>query len=106
MNNQKFVNVQMILKENHTLMTKFEISLFYRNNNDDNLEEETAVYTIKGSDQQWLDTILEQDTDWEVVTLTIDNYINDVCEKKNFSKILYSNINHHEVTPQIITLAG
>ena len=90
----------MILKENHIVMTRLEISLWYRNNNDDTLEEETAVYTIKGSDQPWLDTILEQDTEWDVVTLTIDNYINEVCEKKNFSAILYSKTDHQEIIPQ------
>lgn len=71
------------------------------------LEEEIAVYTIKESwDQLWLDTALEQDPGWSLQQLTINEFISDVCEKENFPKLLYTQSTHHEVIPQIITVAG
>ena len=72
-------------------------------------DENMAVYTIKeGWDQNWLDTYLDQnsDEDWELLPLSIDEYLLDVCSAQNFTKILYSKSTHHEVIPQIITLAG
>jgi len=70
-------------------------------------KDEAAVYTLKGnSDQLWLETALEQDPEWEVVPLTIDEYLSDICEKEKFPKILYSKPEHHEVIPQLITIAG
>ena len=72
-------------------------------------DENMAVYTIKeGWDQNWLDTYLDQNSeeDWELLPLSIDEYLLDVCSAQNFTKILYSKSTHHEVIPQIITLAG
>ena len=69
--------------------------------------EEIAVYTIKESwDQLWLETAVDYDSEWELLPLTIDEYLSDVCEKENFPKILYSKTTHHEVIPQLITVAG
>ena len=41
-----------------------------------------------------------------MVTLSIDEYLSDVCEKEKFPKIIYSKETHHEVIPEIITIAG
>ena len=79
--------------------------LMNRNNGND--PEETAVYTIKNSwDQLWLNTAMEEDPEWELLNLTFDEYLSDVCEKENFAKILYRKSIHHETIPQIITVAG
>ena len=70
-------------------------------------QEEVAVYTIKESwDQLWLDTALTYDPDWNVTTVSIEEYVSDICEKENFSRIFYSKSMHHEVIPQIVTIAG
>ena len=70
-------------------------------------ENDDAVYSIKeGWDQNWLETALEFDPDWEVLSLSINEFLVDVCEKENYPKILYSKSNHHEIVPQIITMAG
>ena len=83
--------------------------LMNRNNNEEyeDEEDEIAIYTIKENwDQLWLDTALNQNPGWDVVPMAVDEYLNDICEKENFTKILYSKSIHHEVIPQIITLAG
>ena len=70
-------------------------------------EEETVVYTMRESwDQVWLDTVLEKDPDWIMVNMDIDTLLSDLCEQEDFPKILYSKAVHHEVIPQIVTLAG
>jgi len=70
-------------------------------------EEETAVYTLKdGWDLEWLDTALEQDPGWNVINIDKDPFLNYVCATKNFSKLIYSKERHHEIIPQLITLAG
>ena len=70
-------------------------------------EEEVAVYTIKsGWDQQWLETTIEQDEAWNMISLDITEFLADICEKKNFPKLVYSKESHHEVIPEIITVAG
>jgi hypothetical protein len=80
--------------------------LMNRKSGEDTLEE-TAVYTIKESwDQEWLDTTLEYDPFWILFPLTIEEFLSDVCERENFPKIMYSKSTHHEVIPQIITVAG
>ena len=69
--------------------------------------EETAVYTLKGSwDQEWLDTTLQYDPLWILYPLTVEEFLSDVCEREQFPKIVYSKSTHHEVIPQIITVAG
>ena len=78
-----------------------------KSSNGEDMLEETAVYTLKGSwDQEWLDTTLEYDPDWILFPLTIEEFLSDVCEREQFPKILYSKSAHHEVIPQIITVAG
>ena len=70
-------------------------------------EEETVVYTMRESwDQVWLDTVLEKDPEWIMVNMDIDTFLSDLCEQEDFPKILYSKAVHHEVIPQIVTLAG
>jgi len=70
-------------------------------------EEEIAVYTLKDHwDPLWLDDTLEQDPEWDLLPLSINEFLTDVCEKENFAKILYSHSRHHELIPQIITIAG
>merc|ERR1711936_1531754 len=70
-------------------------------------DEEVAVYSLKDSwDQLWLDTVLEQDPDWVLLPLTINEFLSDVCEREKFPKLLYSKSTHHEMIPQIITVAG
>ena len=77
------------------------------NRNTDTDPEEVVVYTIRESwDKLWLETALEYDPEWEMVTLSIDEYLFDVCEKEKFPKIIYSKETHHEVIPEIITIAG
>ena len=72
-----------------------------------NGENDNAVYTIKeGWDQNWLETTLEYNPEWDVSFLSINEFIIDVCEKENYPKILYSTSMQHEIIPQIITLAG
>merc|ERR1711970_720850 len=61
-------------------------------------DEEVAVYSLKDSwDQLWLDTVLEQDPDWVLLPLTINEFLSDVCEREKFPKLLYSKSTHHEV---------
>ena len=72
-------------------------------------EGEDAVFSLKsGWDSKWLDTALElHPGDWETVeTLTAAQFISGVCASQNFPKILYSKTWHHEILPQLITLAG
>jgi len=77
------------------------------NRNTDTQPEEVAVYTIKDSwDELWLGTALDFDPEWDLQNLTIAEYLGDVCEKEQFAKIIYSKTVHHELIPQIITLAG
>ena len=65
------------------------------------------VYTMRESwDQVWLDTVLEKDPDWTMVNMDIDAFLSDLCEQEEYPKILYSKEMHHEVIPQIVTLAG
>ena len=76
-----------------------------RNNGTD--PEEVTVYTIKESwDKLQLETTLEYDPEWELLTLSSDEYLSDVCEKENFPKIIYSKETQHKVIPEIITIAG
>ena len=68
---------------------------------------EDAVFTMKeGWDTNWLDTALELHPDWQVETLSAADFISGVCASQNFPKILYSKETHHEIIPQLITLAG
>lgn len=77
------------------------------NRDDGTGEEEVAVYTIRESwDKLWLETAIEYDPELELFPLTIAEYLSDVCEKQNFPKIVYSKELHHEVIPEIITVAG
>ena len=70
-------------------------------------EGEDAVFSLKeGWDSKWLDTALEFQPDWEVETLSAPEFISGVCAGQNFPKILYSKTWHHEIIPQLITLAG
>jgi len=72
-----------------------------------NTDEETAVYSMKESwDQLWLDTALQQDADWELLPLTSSEFLADICARENFAKLLYSKELHHEIIPQLITVAG
>ena len=76
-------------------------------NNGTGTKEQTAVYTIKERwDQLWLQTALEQDPSWELVVLPSSDFLADVCARQNFSKLLYSKERHHEIIPQLVTLAG
>ena len=38
--------------------------------------------------------------------MDIDTFLSELCEQQDFPKILYSKTIHHEVIPQIVTLAG
>ena len=70
-------------------------------------EDEIAVYTLKeGWDVEWLETAMEQDPTWEQTVLPKEQFINEVCAARNFPKLLYSKDLHHEIIPQLITLAG
>ena len=70
-------------------------------------EDDSAVYTIKDSwDLKWLDTALEQDPDWEVLSLPSAQFLAEVCAEKNFAKLLYSKERHHEIIPQLITIVS
>merc|ERR1719244_1338750 len=72
-----------------------------------NRDQELSVYTLMEAwDQAWLDTTLGQDSDLDLLPLSIDEFLLTVCEQQNFAKILYSKSVHHEVIPEIITLAG
>ena len=72
-----------------------------------NGENDDAVYTIKeGWDQNWLDTTLEYNPEWDFSILSIDEFLLDVCEKENYPKILFDKYSQHEIIPQIITIAG
>ena len=72
-----------------------------------NRDGEDAVFTMKeGWDTNWLDTALELHPDWQVETLSAADFISGVCASQNFPKILYSKTWHHEILPQLITLAG
>ena len=52
--------------------------------------EEVVVYTIRESwDKLWLETALEYDPEWEMVTLSIDEYLSDVCEKESCQCSIY-----------------
>ena len=66
-----------------------------------------SVFTIKESwDKLWLDTALEADTELEPQTLSIDGFLIEVCETLKFPAIIYSKDTHHELIPEIITIAG
>ena len=68
---------------------------------------EDAVFSLKeGWDSLWLDTALEFDPDWEILNLSASDFISGVCAAMKFPKILYSKETHHEILPQLITLAG
>ena len=70
-------------------------------------EDEIAVYTLKGGwDVEWLETAMEQDPTWEQTVLSNKQFINEVCAARNFGKLLYSKELHHEIIPQLITIAG
>ena len=70
-------------------------------------EDEIAVYTLKeGWDVEWLETAMEQDPTWEQVVVPNKQFVNEVCAARNFPKMLYSKELHHEIIPQLITLAG
>ena len=70
-------------------------------------EDEVAVYTLKeGWDVEWLETAMEQDPTWEQVVVPNKQFLNEVCAARNFPKMLYSKELHHEIIPQLITLAG
>jgi len=66
-----------------------------------------TVFTIKESwDKLWLETALEADTELEPQTLSIDGFLVEVCETLKFPAIIYSKDAHHELIPEIITIAG
>ena len=70
-------------------------------------QEEIAIYTMKDNwDKLWLDTILDIEADWELVPFTVMEYLEQVCDKQGFQKIIYSKEAHHELIPEIITVAG
>merc|ERR1719244_45967 len=72
-----------------------------------NRNEELAVYTMRDNwDQLWLQVALEKDPELDLIPLGNDEFLLSICEKQNFGKILYSKSTHHEVIPEIITLAG
>jgi hypothetical protein len=76
-------------------------------NNGSTGEEETAVFTIKESwDLLWLETAQEQDPGWELLTIPSSEFLSEVCAQQNFPKLLYSKELHHEIIPQLITIAG
>ena len=67
---------------------------------------DTAAYTLKSSwDVQWLETAQAEDPGWEVVTMPALEFL-ELCATHNFPKLLYSKEVHHEIIPQLITIAG
>ena len=65
-----------------------------------------STYTIKdGWDDAWLELGLGM-VPGKMVNLTTEEYLMTVCEQEKFGKLIYSKTEHHEVIPQIITLAG
>ena len=65
-----------------------------------------AVYTIKdGWDEQWLATALDL-VPGEIVNVPLKEFLEFLCEQEKFGTLIYSKSEHHEVIPQIITLAG
>ena len=65
-----------------------------------------STYTIKdGWDDVWLELGLGM-VPGKMVNLTTEEYLMTVCEQEKFGKLIYSKTEHHEVIPQIITLAG
>ena len=77
------------------------------NRKDETNAGEIAVYTLKdGWDVEWLETAMEQDPSWEQTVLPNKQFVNEVCAARNFPKLLYSKELHHEIIPQLITIAG
>ena len=77
------------------------------NRKDETNAGEIAVYTLKdGWDVEWLETAMEQDPSWEQTVLPNKQFVNKVCAARNFPKLLYSKELHHEIIPQLITIAG
>ena len=60
----------------------------------------------EGWDEQWLETALEYDPDLVPVNWLAEAFLNDVCGQFSFNKLLYNKTVHHEIIPQLITLAG
>ena len=68
---------------------------------------DNGVFTLKESwDDQWLTTALELEPDWNIDIITASDFISGACAGQGFKKILYNSSDHHEVIPQLITLAG
>ena len=66
-----------------------------------------VVFTLKeGWDTQWFETALEYDPSLEPESLSSQVFLETVCSSYNFPKIIYSKELHHEIIPQLISLAG
>ena len=66
-----------------------------------------VVFTLKeGWDLEWLDMALTNDPGLEVEHMSSDQFLQTICSTYSFPKIVYSKERHHEIIPQLITLAG
>merc|ERR1719348_860190 len=71
------------------------------------VDGEESVFTIReGWDAEWLDTAMDLDNGLEPVYVSASEFLTDYCALENYPKILYSKETHHEIIPQLITLAG
>jgi len=66
-----------------------------------------TVFTLRENwDEQWLVTAMDSDPDLVPDYWSAEPFLNDVCGKYPFNKLLYNKSLHHEIIPQLITLAG
>merc|ERR1719348_690674 len=71
------------------------------------VDGEESVFTVReGWDAEWLDTAMDLDNSLEPVYVSASEFLTDYCALENYPKILYSKETHHEIIPQLITLAG
>jgi len=104
----KIVNVVDIgYQEETNTATKLAVLACQGLINRDTAEDVETVFTLReGWDEQWLETALEYDPDLVPVNWLAEAFLNDVCGQFSFNKLLYNKTVHHEIIPQLITLAG